>query len=61
LNKAAGASGEKDKCQVRLKGKEHEYWMGTGIGILGCCGFQGQVAAGDGSDKTAKWEQDIIT
>ena len=51
LKKAAGVSGGKDECQVRLKGREHDYWMGTEIGMLGGYGFQGQVTAGDGSDK----------
>ena len=60
LKKAVGVSGGKDECQVRLKGRERDYWMGTKIGMLGGCGFQGQLTAGDGSDKKAKWEQDIM-
>jgi len=48
---AAGASGGKDECQVRLRGIEREYWMGTEIGRLGDCGFRGTVTAGDGSDQ----------
>jgi len=52
LQKAAGVSG--DECQVRLKGREREYWMGTEINMLGGYGFQGQVTAGDGSDKKGK-------
>jgi len=48
LKKAAGASGGKNECQVRLRGREHDYWMGTEIGTLGGYGFQGQVTAGDG-------------
>ena len=39
---------------MRLKGRESNYWMGTEIGMLGGCGFQGQVMAGDGSDKQGK-------
>jgi len=54
LMKAAGESGGKDECQVRLKGKERDYWMGTEIGMLRGCQFQGQVAASDGSDKQGK-------
>jgi len=54
LKKAAGVSGGKDECQVRLKGRERDYRMGTEIGILGGYGFQGQVTAGDGSDKKGK-------
>ena len=54
LKKAAGASGGKDECQVRLKGRERDYWMGTEIGMLGGYRFQGQVTAGDGSDKQGK-------
>ena len=42
------------QCQVRLKGREHDYWMGTEIGMLGGYGFQGQVTAGDGADKQGK-------
>ena len=61
LKKAAGVSGRKDKCQVILKERERDYWMGTEIGMLRGYGFQGQVTAGDGSDKKAKCEQDIIT
>jgi len=45
LKKAAGVSGGKDECQVRLKGREHDYWMGTEIGKLAGYGFQGQVTA----------------
>jgi len=41
LKKTAGVSGGKDECQVRLKGSERDYWMGTEIGMLGGYGFQG--------------------
>jgi len=54
LKKAAGVSGGKAECQVRLKGRERDYWMGTEIGMLGGYGFQGQVTAGDSSDKQDK-------
>ena len=56
LKKAAGVSGGKDECQVRLKRTERDYWMGTEIDMLGGYGFpsQGQVTAGDGSDKQSK-------
>ena len=54
LKKAAGESGRKDKCQVQLKGRERDYWMGTEIAMLGGYGFQGQGMAGDVSDKKAK-------
>jgi len=54
LKKAAGVSGGKDECQVQLKGREHDYWMGTEVGMLAGYGFQGQVTAGDGSDKQGK-------
>jgi len=60
LKKAAGVSGGKDKCQVRLKGRERNCWMGTEIGMPGSYGFQGQVTAGDGSEKQGKMEQGII-
>ena len=39
---------------MRLKGKERDYWMATEICMLGDYGFQGQVMAGDGSDKKGK-------
>jgi len=48
---AARVSGGKDECQVRLLGIEREYWMGTEISRLGGYGFQGTVAAGDGSNQ----------
>jgi len=35
LKKAAGVSGGKDEYQVRLKGRERNYWMFTEIGMLG--------------------------
>jgi len=54
LKKAAGVSEGKDECQVRLKGRERDYCMGTEIGMLGGYGFQGHVTAGDGSDKQGK-------
>jgi len=54
LKKATGVSGGKDECQVRLKGRERDCWIGTEIGMLGGFGFQGQVTAGDGSDKQGK-------
>jgi len=44
----------KDECQVRLKGREHDYWMSTEVGMLGGYGFQGQVTASDCSDKQGK-------
>jgi len=44
----------KDECQIRLKGRERDFWIGTEIGMLGGYGFQGQVAAGDGSDQKGK-------
>ena len=52
--KDTGVSGGKDEFQVRLKGREHDYWMGTEVGMLGGYGFKGQVTAGDGSDKQGK-------
>ena len=54
FKKVAGVSGGKDECQVRLKGRERDYWMGTEIGMLGGYGYQGQIAAGDASDKEGK-------
>jgi len=54
LKKAAGVSGGKDECQLRLKGREHDYRMSTEIGMLGGYGFQFQVMAGEGSDKQGK-------
>jgi len=54
LKKAAGVSGGKDECQVQLKGRENDYLMGTEVGMRGGYGFQGQVTAGDGSDKQGK-------
>jgi len=54
LKKAAGVSGGKDECQVRLKGRKRDYWMCTEIGMLGGYWFQGQVTAGDGSEKQGK-------
>ena len=47
---------------MQLKRREHDYWIGTEIGMLEGHGFQDQVTAGDGSDKQGKMgEQDIIT
>jgi len=40
-----------DDYQVRLKGRERDYWMGKEIGMLGGYGFQGQTTAGDTSDQ----------
>ena len=54
LMKAAGVSRGKNQRQVRLKGKERDYSMGTEICMLGGYGFQGQVTAGDGSDKKGR-------
>jgi len=54
LKKAARVSGGKNECQVPLKGRIREYWMGMEIGMLEGYGFQGQVTAGDGSDKQGK-------
>ena len=59
MKKPAGVSGGKDECQVRLKGRERDYWIGTEIGMLGGCGFQGQDVS-DNLEK-AKFEQDITT
>ena len=54
VKKVARVSGKKDECHVRLKGREHDYRMGTEIGMLGGYGFQCQVTAGDSSDKKGK-------
>jgi len=54
IKKGAGVSGGKDECQVQLKGKERDYWMGTEIGMLGGYGSQSQIRAGDSSDKEVK-------
>jgi len=54
LKKVDGVSGGKDECQVRLKGREHDYWLGTEIGMLEGYGFQGQRTSGDGSENKAK-------
>jgi len=54
LKKAAGVPGGKDECQVRMKGRERDYWTGTKIRMLGGYGLQGQVTACDGSDKQGK-------
>jgi len=45
LKKAARVSGGKDECQIRLKGRERDYWMGMEIGMLGGYRFQCQVTA----------------
>ena len=37
-----------------MKWRERDGWMRTEIGMLGGYGFQGQVTAGDGSDKQGK-------
>ena len=54
LKKTASASGGKDESQVRLKGRERDYWMDTKMVMLRGFGFQGQVTVGDGSDKKDK-------
>jgi len=54
LKKAAGVSREKDECQVRLKGRESDYWMSIEIGMRGGYGFQVQVTSGNSSDKHGK-------
>ena len=54
LKKAAGVSEGKNECQVRLKGKERNYWMGTEISMLGGYGFQGQIMEGDGLDEKGR-------
>ena len=45
---------EKDECQLRLNAREAHYWLGTEPGQLGIIGFQGMVAAADGSDSKGK-------
>jgi len=47
LKKASRVSGGTGECLLRLKEREHDYWIGTEIGMLGGHGFQGQVTAGD--------------
>jgi len=40
FKKAAGVSSRgKDECQVQLKGRERDYWMGTEIGMIRGYGF----------------------
>ena len=40
--------------KTNVKCREHYYWMGTEIGMLGGYGLQGQITAGDGTDKQGK-------
>jgi len=40
LKKVALVSGGKGECQVRLRGREHDYWMGTEIACLEAMGFR---------------------
>jgi len=54
LMKAAGVPEGKDECQVRLEGREREYWTSTETGMLGGCGLQGQIMAGECSDYKGK-------
>jgi len=60
--KISKVSKNKDECQVWLIGKEHNYWMGTEIGMLGSYEFQGWVTACDWLDKIGNLvqEQDFI-
>ena len=37
-----------------IERERSDYWMGTEVGMFGGYGFQGQVTAGDGSDKQGK-------
>jgi len=55
----ARASGGKEKCQIRLTGVEREYWMGTEIGRLEGCGFQGKITAGDGSNQKGRKKRNL--
>ena len=55
LKKAAGVSGGKDECQVRLEGRECNHWIDTQIGMFRGYGLQGHVTTIDGSTKRAKW------
>ena len=63
LQKAAGVSGGQDECQVRLKGSERDFWMGTEICMLGSYGSKVRAKLWQVTLQTnkAKWEQDIIT
>ena len=40
LKKVAEVSEGTDECQVRLKGRECDYWIGKEIGMLGGMGFR---------------------
>jgi hypothetical protein len=40
--------------KVRLEGREREYWTSTETGMLGGCGLQGQIMAGECSDYKGK-------
>ena len=50
LKKAAGelVSGGKDECQVRLKGRECDYWMGKEIGMQNGSSKKGAGKTGAG-------------
>ena len=56
--RASGSTTANDRQNSWSKNKittlARDYWMGTEIGMLGGYGFQGQVTAGDGSDKQSK-------
>jgi len=46
LKISAGVLRGKDKCQVQLKERERDYWMGKKKACSEAMGFQGQVTAG---------------
>jgi len=46
--------GRKDECLVGMNDFERDYWMGTEVGQLGGCGFQGEIFGVDGSCKNGK-------
>ena len=46
--------GRKDECLVGMNDFERDYWMGTEVGQLGGCGFQGEFFGVDGSCKNGK-------
>jgi ribonuclease HI len=45
---------QKNECSVRMDDLEWDYWMGTEVGHLRGCGFQGAIFGVDGSCKDGK-------
>ena len=57
IEEAMYSEAKKDECRVALNGEEHDFWMGTEAGMLGCTTFKVWYWEATGQMRRVEWVQ----